>query len=89
VFGISCLTARQSTAPRWFDLIVVPLVGVDGKVAAWAWAVVSTIEHWLSDARGGNGGASPGGFSFDCQRAATVFATPGTCAWILGDRIRS
>jgi 5-formyltetrahydrofolate cyclo-ligase len=78
VFGISVPHRNgRSTAPRWFDLIVVPLVGIDtagrrlgmgGGFYDRALAFRRQREHW--------GGPRLVGLAFDCQRADTVFAEP-------------
>jgi 5-formyltetrahydrofolate cyclo-ligase len=63
------------TAPRWFNLIVVPLVGVDGRGRRLgmgggfydrALAFRRVRESWK--------GPHLVGLAFDCQRADTVFA---------------
>jgi 5-formyltetrahydrofolate cyclo-ligase len=63
------------TAPRWFDLIVVPLVGVDGRGRRLgmgggfydrALAFRRVRNHWK--------GPRLVGLAFDCQRVDTVFA---------------
>jgi 5-formyltetrahydrofolate cyclo-ligase len=78
VFGISVPhRSGRPTAARWFDLIVVPLVGADGEGRRLgmgggfydrALAFRRTRRHW------------PGprliGLAFDCQRAETVYADP-------------
>jgi 5-formyltetrahydrofolate cyclo-ligase len=67
----------KPTAARWFNLIVVPLVGVDtdgrrlGMGAGFydrALAFRRQRQHWR--------GPRTVGLSFDCQRADTVFADP-------------
>ena len=64
-------------APRWFNLIVVPLVGVDGDGRRLgmgggfydrALAFRRVRHHWR--------GPLLVGFAFDCQRVADVFAEP-------------
>jgi 5-formyltetrahydrofolate cyclo-ligase len=64
-------------APRWFDLIVVPLVGVDatgrrlgmgGGFYDRAFEFRRTRRHWK--------GPRLVGLGFDCQRVATAFADP-------------
>jgi 5-formyltetrahydrofolate cyclo-ligase len=76
VFGIS-VPHRSGTAvaPRWFDLIVVPLVGIDhegrrlgmgGGFYDRALSFRRHRRHWK--------GPHLVGLSFDCQRADTVFA---------------
>jgi 5-formyltetrahydrofolate cyclo-ligase len=63
------------TAPRWFDLIVVPLVGVDGRGRRLgmgggfydrALAFRRVRNHWK--------GPRLVGLAFDCQRVDAVFA---------------
>jgi 5-formyltetrahydrofolate cyclo-ligase len=78
VFGISVPhRSGRPTAPRWFDLIVVPLVGVDtdgrrlgmgGGFYDRALAFRRQRQYWR--------GPRLVGLSFDCQRADTVFADP-------------
>jgi 5-formyltetrahydrofolate cyclo-ligase len=76
VFGIS-IPHRNGTAiePRWFDLIVVPLVGVDhqgrrlglgGGFYDRALAFRRQRRHWR--------GPRLVGLGFECQRAESVFA---------------
>jgi 5-formyltetrahydrofolate cyclo-ligase len=81
-FGIlvpQCAPHRLARAvgSRWFDLIVVPLVGVDprgrrlgmgGGFYDRALAFRRHRRHWT--------GPRLVGFAFDCQRAACVFAEP-------------
>jgi 5-formyltetrahydrofolate cyclo-ligase len=77
-FGISVPSrSGRPTAPRWFDLIVVPLVGVDadgrrlgvgGGFYDRALAFRRHRQYWR--------GPRLVGLSFDCQRADTVFAQP-------------
>jgi len=78
VFGISIphLAARRRTvAPRWLDLIVVPLVGVDGGGRRLgmgggfydrALAFRRNRHHWR--------GPHLVGLAFECQRTAAVYA---------------
>jgi len=78
VFGISVPHRNgQWTAPRWFDLIVVPLVGIDGEGRRLgmgggfydrALAFRRLRRHWR--------GPRLVGLGFDCQRASNVFADP-------------
>ncbi len=65
----------RPVAPRWFDLIVVPLVGVDpdgrrlgmgGGYYDAAMAFRRQRKYWR--------GPRLVGFAFDCQRAASVYA---------------
>jgi 5-formyltetrahydrofolate cyclo-ligase len=65
----------RPVAPRWFDLIVVPLVGVDpegrrlgmgGGYYDAAMAFRRQRRHWR--------GPRLVGFAFDCQRATSVYA---------------
>jgi 5-formyltetrahydrofolate cyclo-ligase len=77
-FGISIphrIPHRHALGPRWFDLIVVPLVGVDadgrrlgmgGGFYDRALGFKRDRRHWF--------GPSLVGFAFDCQRAESVFA---------------
>ncbi|MGO9948186.1 MAG: 5-formyltetrahydrofolate cyclo-ligase [Steroidobacteraceae bacterium] len=82
VFGISVpliIPRRSGRAlePRWFDLIVVPLVGVDpqgrrlgmgGGFYDRALGFRRHRRHWM--------GPRLVGFGFDCQRVDSVFADP-------------
>jgi 5-formyltetrahydrofolate cyclo-ligase len=77
-FGISIphsIAHRRALAPRWFDLIIVPLVGVDaagrrlgmgGGFYDRALGFRRRRRHWR--------GPQLVGFAFDCQRAESVFA---------------
>jgi 5-formyltetrahydrofolate cyclo-ligase len=65
----------RPVTPRWFDLIVVPLVGVDpkgrrlgmgGGYYDGAMAFRRQRKHWR--------GPRLVGFAFDCQRTASVYA---------------
>jgi 5-formyltetrahydrofolate cyclo-ligase len=78
VFGIS-VPHRSSRAidPRWFDLIVVPLVGIDARGGRLgmgygfydrALAFRRHRRHWR--------GPQLVGLCFECQRVETVFADP-------------
>jgi 5-formyltetrahydrofolate cyclo-ligase len=78
VFGIS-VPHRNGRAiePRWFDLIVVPLVGIDaegrrlgmgGGFYDRALNFRRCRRHWK--------GPRLVGLGFECQRAATVYADP-------------
>jgi 5-formyltetrahydrofolate cyclo-ligase len=78
VFGISIphgAARRHTVAPRWLDLIVVPLVGIDGQGRRLglgggfydrALAFRRYRRHWR--------GPHLVGLAFECQRAADVFA---------------
>jgi 5-formyltetrahydrofolate cyclo-ligase len=78
VFGISVpheSAPRYAVAPRWFDLIVVPLVGIDdrgrrlgmgGGFYDRALGFRRTRRHWR--------GPQLVGLAFQCQRADSVFA---------------
>jgi 5-formyltetrahydrofolate cyclo-ligase len=78
VFGISVphgAARRHTVAPRWLDLIVVPLVGIDGQGRRLgmgggfydrALAFRRCRRHWR--------GPHLVGLAFECQRAADVFA---------------
>ena len=78
VFGISVPREHAlPIAPRWFDLIVVPLVGVDGTGRRLgmgggfydrALAFRRLRRHWR--------GPRLVGIAFDCQKVETVFADP-------------
>ena len=77
-FGISVpasIAHHRALAPRWFDLIVVPLVGVDGVGRRLgmgggfydrALGFRRHRRHWR--------GPRLVGFAFDCQRTESVFA---------------
>jgi 5-formyltetrahydrofolate cyclo-ligase len=77
-FGISVpasIAHHRALAPRWFDLIVVPLVGVDGVGRRLgmgggfydrALGFRRHRRHWH--------GPRLVGFAFDCQRTESVFA---------------
>lgn len=78
VFGISVPHAaarRRTVAPRWLDLIVVPLVGIDdrgrrlgmgGGFYDRALAFRRNRRHWR--------GPRLVGLAFECQRVSDVFA---------------
>jgi 5-formyltetrahydrofolate cyclo-ligase len=77
VFGISVphsAARRRTVAPRWLDLIVVPLVGIDGQGRRLgmgggfydrALAFRRNRRHWR--------GPQLVGLAFECQRAGDVF----------------
>jgi 5-formyltetrahydrofolate cyclo-ligase len=77
-YGISIphrASQRDAVGPRWFDLIVVPLVGADGCGRRLgmgggfydrALSFRRARRHWR--------GPQLVGLAFDCQRAASVFA---------------
>jgi 5-formyltetrahydrofolate cyclo-ligase len=80
VFGISVphgAARRHTVAPRWFDLIVAPLVGVDGEGRRLgmgggfydrALAFRRTRQLWR--------GPRLVGLAFECQRTSAVYAQP-------------
>jgi 5-formyltetrahydrofolate cyclo-ligase len=78
VFGIAVPHRHgRPAAPRWLDLIVVPLVGIDGDGRRLgmglgfydrAFAFRRGRCHWM--------GPRLVGLGFDCQRVATVYADP-------------
>jgi 5-formyltetrahydrofolate cyclo-ligase len=78
VFGISVPhRSGRAIAPRWFDLIVVPLVGVDaeGRRLGMGGGFYDRAldfrrhrRHWM--------GPRLVGLGFECQRADTVCADP-------------
>ena len=63
------------TAPRWFDLIVVPLVGVDGRGLRLGMGG-GFYDRALAFRRVRRSWKGPRlvGLAFDCQRVDTVFA---------------
>ena len=63
------------TAPRWFDLIVVPLVGVDGRGRRLGMGG-GFYDRALAFRRVRKSWKGPRlvGLAFDCQRVDTVFA---------------
>jgi 5-formyltetrahydrofolate cyclo-ligase len=78
VFGISVPHRNgRETAPRWFDLIVVPLVGIDGEGRRLGMGG-GFYDRALAFRRARRQWKGPRlvGLSFDCQRADTVFADP-------------
>ena len=78
VFGISIphrAARRRTVAPRWLDLIVVPLVGIDGRGRRLgmgggfydrALAFRRNRRHWR--------GPHLVGLAFECQSAEAVYA---------------
>ena len=77
-FGISVPHRRGTpTAPRWFDLIVVPLVGIDdaGRRLGMGGGF---YDRALAYRRGRTRWRGPRlvGLAFDCQKADEVFADP-------------
>ena len=76
VFGISVPHRRGTAlAPRWFDLIVVPLVGVDPEGRRLGMGG-GFYDRALGFRRGRQQWKGPRlvGLGFDCQRAVTVYA---------------
>ncbi len=78
-FGISIphgIAHRHALAPRWFDLIVVPSVGVDadGRRRGMGRKVLAINALGFRRHRRHWPGPRLVGFAFDCQRAASVFA---------------
>jgi len=77
-FGIA-VPRRQSRPlePRWFDLIVVPLVGVDaqGRRLGMGGGFYDRALRFRRVRRSWNGPQLVG-FGFDCQRVASVHADP-------------
>ncbi len=77
-FGIAVPSMQvRPTPPRWFDLIVVPLVGVDAmgrRLGMGGGFYDRALEfrrhrrHWA--------GPHLVGFAFDCQRTDATFAEP-------------
>ena len=78
VFGIS-VPHRGGIVlpPRWFDLIVVPLVGVDGagRRLGMGGGFYDRALAFRRERRCWNGPHLVG-LAFDCQRVDTVFAAP-------------
>jgi 5-formyltetrahydrofolate cyclo-ligase len=77
-FGISVphdIAHRRALAPRWFDLIVVPLVGVDGagRRLGMGGGFYDRALGFRRHRRQWHGPRLVG-FAFDCQRAGSVFA---------------
>ena len=78
VFGISVPHRNgRWTAPRWFNLIVVPLVGIDGagRRLGMGGGFYDRALGFRRERRQWNGPRLVG-LGFDCQRADTVFADP-------------
>jgi 5-formyltetrahydrofolate cyclo-ligase len=78
VFGISVPRRNgRWTAPRWFNLIVVPLVGIDGagRRLGMGGGFYDRALSFRRERRRWNGPRLVG-LGFDCQRADTVFADP-------------
>ena len=78
VFGIA-VPARNLTAlgPRWFDAIVVPLVGIDAEgrrlgMGGGFYDRAFDFRRWRRHWRGPH----LVGFAFDCQRTDSGFAEP-------------
>ncbi|HTV94477.1 MAG TPA: 5-formyltetrahydrofolate cyclo-ligase [Steroidobacteraceae bacterium] len=77
VFGISVphgAARRRAVAPRWFDLIVVPLVGVDAGGYRLGMGG-GFYDRALAFRRNRRGWRGPWlvGLAFQCQRADSVF----------------
>jgi 5-formyltetrahydrofolate cyclo-ligase len=66
---------RYPVSPRWFDLIVVPLVGVDGngRRLGMGGGFYDTAMAFRRQRKGWRGPRLVG-FAFDCQRVASVYA---------------
>jgi 5-formyltetrahydrofolate cyclo-ligase len=78
LFGISVPHRRaRPLEPRWFDLIVVPLVGVDaeGRRLGMGGGFYDRALRFRRARRCWNGPRLVG-FAFDCQRVASVHADP-------------
>ena len=76
VFGISVPRRHgRPTAPRWLDLIVVPLVGIDGGGRRLGMGG-GFYDRALAFRRRRRAWMGPRlvGLGFDCQRVATVYA---------------
>lgn len=77
-FGIAVPSMQvRPTSPRWFDLIVVPLVGVDAKGRRLGMGG-GFYDRALQFRRHRRHWAGPHlvGFAFDCQRTDARFAEP-------------
>ena len=79
-FGISvphARTPKAAVAPRWFDLIVVPLVGIDGHGRRLGMGG-GFYDRALSFRRIRHSWTGPKlvGLAFQCQRTDSVFAEP-------------
>src|SRR5580693_987332 len=77
-FGISIphrAAHRHSVGPRWFDLIAVPLVGVDrqGRRLGMGGGFYDRALDWRRHRRHWLGPRLVG-LAFDCQRAESVYA---------------
>jgi 5-formyltetrahydrofolate cyclo-ligase len=77
-FGISIphsIAHRRALGPRWFNLIVVPLVGIDGagRRLGMGGGFYDRALNFRRHRRHWRGPALVG-FAFDCQRAPSVFA---------------
>jgi 5-formyltetrahydrofolate cyclo-ligase len=78
VFGISVPhRSGKPATPRWFDLIVVPLVGIDGEGRRLGMGG-GFYDRALGFRRNRRRWRGPRlvGLAFDCQRAGSVFADP-------------
>jgi 5-formyltetrahydrofolate cyclo-ligase len=78
LFGIAIPHAQgRPAAPRWFDLIVVPLVGIDGDGRRLGMGL-GFYDRALAFRRGRRCWQGPRlvGLGFDCQRVETVYANP-------------
>ena len=66
---------HHPVSPRWFDLIVVPLVGVDGngRRLGMGGGFYDTATGFRRQRKAWRGPRLVG-FAFDCQRAASVYA---------------
>ncbi|GAC1302060.1 MAG: hypothetical protein NVSMB10_02520 [Steroidobacteraceae bacterium] len=75
-FGISVPHRKvRPTAPRWFNLIVVPLVGIDGQGRRLGMGL-GFYDRALAFRRERRHWAGPRlvGLCFECQRSESVFA---------------